>query len=144
MKLGRLLKYSLYLIIFTLIIFFILTLYIYYFSKSPSLEIIYSFIAPISIFIVSMMYSKSVHEKGLLRGIEIWIIYFLFVLLMKVMFSYPAEIKILYNGIILIMSILGGIIGVNLKNSSAWNTFLYLLNKFFKKYFKIILFSAII
>lgn len=119
MKLGKLLKYSLYLFIFSLIIFFILTVYIYYFAKSPNLEIIYSFIVPICIFMVSMMYSRSVHEKGMLRGIEIWIIYFVIILLIKVLFSYPAEIKILYNGIILIMSILGGIIGVNLKNSSV-------------------------
>lgn len=119
MKLGKLLKYSLYLLIFTLIIFFILTVYIYYFAKNPNIEIIYSFIVPISIFMVSVLYSRSVHEKGLLRGIEIWIIYFIIILLIKVLFSYPAEIKILYNGIILIMSILGGIIGVNLKNSRA-------------------------
>ena len=117
--LGKLVKYSLLLFIFSLILFFILTLYIYYFSNNPSLEIAYSFIVPICIFMVSMMYSRSVHEKGMLRGIEIWIIYFVIILLIKVLFSYPAEIKILYNGIILIMSILGGIIGVNLKNSSV-------------------------
>ena len=116
MKLGKLLKYSLYLFIFSLIIFFILTVYIYYFSRNPDFEIIYSFVVPIIIFIVSMMYSRSIHERGLLRGIELWIIYFAFVLLMKVLFGYPAEIKILYNAIILIMSILGGIIGVNLKS----------------------------
>ncbi len=119
MKLGKLLKYSLFLLIFSLIIFFILTVYIYYFSKNPNLEIIYNFVVPISIFIVSMMYSRSIHEKGLIRGIELWIIYFAFVLLIKVLFSYPAEIKILNNGIILIMSILGGIFGVNLRKRGA-------------------------
>lgn len=119
MKLGKLLKYSLYLFIFSLITFFILTVYIYYFSKTSNIEIVYSFIVPICIFIVSMLYSRSVHEKGLLRGIELWIIYFAIILLMKVLFRYPAEIKILYNGIILIMSILGGIIGVNMKNRSV-------------------------
>jgi len=113
--LGKLLKYSLYLFIFSLIIFFILTVYIYYFSRNPDFEIIYSFVVPIIIFIVSMM-SRSIHERGLLRGIELWIIYFVIVLLMKVLFGYPAEIKILYNAVILIMSILGGIIGVNLKS----------------------------
>ena len=120
MKLGKLLKYSLFLFIFSLIIYFILTVYIYYFSKNPNIEIVYSFVVPICIFLVSTMYSRSIHEKGLLRGIEIWIIYFAIVLLMKVLFRYPAEIKILYNGVILIMSILGGIIGVNLKNKRAW------------------------
>ena len=120
MKLGKLLKYSLFLFIFSLITYFILTVYIYYFSRNPNLEIVYSFVVPICIFLVSTMYSRSIHEKGLLRGIEIWIIYFAIVLLMKVLFRYPAEIKILYNGVILIMSILGGIIGVNLKNKRAW------------------------
>jgi putative membrane protein (TIGR04086 family) len=119
MKLGKLLKYSLFLLIFSLIIFFILTIYIYYFSKTPNLEIVYNFVIPICIFMVSMMYSRSIHEKGLIRGIELWIIYFAFVLLIKVLFSYPAEIKILHNGVILIMSILGGVIGVNIKNRRA-------------------------
>ncbi len=119
MKLGKLLKYSLFLLIFSLITFFILTVYIYYFSKTTSLEVTYNFVVPICIFIASMMYSRSIHEKGLIRGIEIWIIYFVFVLLIKILFKYPAEIKILYNGIILIMSILGGVIGVNLKNRRA-------------------------
>ena len=121
MKLGKLFKYSLYLFILSLIIYFILTVYIYYFSNNPGIEIIYSFIVPICIFAVSMLYSRSVHEKGLVRGIEIWIVYFAMVLLIKVLFRYPSEIRILYNGVILIMSILGGIIGVNMKNKSIKN-----------------------
>jgi putative membrane protein (TIGR04086 family) len=82
------------------------------------LEIAYSFIVPICIFAVSILYSRSVHEKGLLRGIEIWIVYFVMVLLIKVLSGYPAEIRVLYNGVILLMSLLGGIIGVNMKNKS--------------------------
>lgn len=119
MKLGKLLKYSLYLFIFSLITFFILTVYIYYFSKNTTAEAAYSFVVPICIFIVSMLYSRSIHEKGLLRGIELWIIYFAIILLMKVLFRYPAEIKILYNLIILALSVLGGIIGVNMKNKAV-------------------------
>ncbi|NLK65539.1 MAG: TIGR04086 family membrane protein [Tissierellia bacterium] len=118
MKFGKLFKYSLFLFILSLIIFFILTIYIYYFSRNSGLEMIYSFIVPICIFAVSMLYSRSIHEKGLLRGIEIWIVYFAVVLLIKVLLRYPAEIKILYNGVILIMSILGGVIGVNMKNKN--------------------------
>lgn len=119
MKLGKLFKHALFLFIFSLIIFFILTVYIYYFSKNPKVEIAYSFIVPICIFIVSMLYSKSVREKGLIRGIELFIIYFAVILLVKVLFSYPAEIKIMYNLIILALSILGGIIGVNLRSKKA-------------------------
>jgi len=82
------------------------------------LETAYSFIVPICIFASSILYSRSVHEKGLLRGIEIWIVYFVMVLLIKVLSGYPGEIRILYNGAILFMSLMGGIIGVNMKNRS--------------------------
>jgi len=70
-------------------------------------------------FIVSLLYSKNIHERGLLRGIEIWIVYFAIVLLMKVLFRYPAEISILQNLLYLPVSILGGVIGVNLKQRFA-------------------------
>ncbi len=116
MKIAKLLKYSLYLFLVTLAVFFILTIYMYYFSKQPSLEIAYSFVVPICMFLTSLMYSKSVHERGLIRGIEIWAVYFAIVLLMKVLFRYPAEISIMRQLLYLPVSILGGIIGVNLKN----------------------------
>jgi len=119
MRLGKLLKYSAFLFIFSLAAFFILTIYIYYFSNSPAGEIAYSFVVPISIFLSSLMYSRSIHEKGLLRGIEIWLVYFAVILLMKVLIKYPAEIKILYNSIVLASSIVGGIIGVNIKSRKA-------------------------
>lgn len=119
MKIVKLLKYSLYLLLMTLALFFILTIYMYYFSKQPSLEIAYNFIVPICIFVVSLMYSRSVHERGLLRGVEIWIVYFAIVLLMKILFSYPAAISILQHLLYLPLSIFGGIIGVNLKKRFA-------------------------
>lgn len=115
MKISKLLKYSLYLLLMTLAVFLILTIYMYYFSKHPSLEIAYSFAVPLCIFTVSLLYSKSVHERGLIRGIEIWIVYFAVVLLMKVLLRYPAEISILRHLLYLLPSVLGGIIGVNLK-----------------------------
>ena len=119
MNLVKLLKYSLYLIILTLVTFFILTVYMYYFSRQPSLEIAYNFVVPISMFIVALMYSKSTHEKGLLRGIEIWIVYFAFVLLVKVLFQLSTEISIVKHLFYLPVSILGGVIGVNLKQRFA-------------------------
>lgn len=115
MKIANLLKYSLCLLLMTFTVFLILTIYMYYFSEQPSLEVAYSFVVPVCIFMVSLLYSKSVHEKGLIRGIEIWIVYFAIVLLMKALFSYPAEISILRQLLYLIPSLLGGIIGVNLK-----------------------------
>ena len=116
MNLVKLLKFSLYMLIITLLMFFILTVYMYYFSKQPSMEIAYNFVVPISMFIMSLLYSRSVHERGLLRGIEIWIVYFAIVLLMKILFRVPSEISILQNILYLPVSILGGVIGVNLKN----------------------------
>jgi len=119
MNIIKLLKYSLFLLLMTLAVFFILTIYMYYFSRQPSLEIAYRFVVPICMFIVSLLYSKNIHERGLLRGIEIWIVYFAIVLLMKVLFRYPAEISILQNLLYLPVSILGGVIGVNLKQRFA-------------------------
>lgn len=119
MNLIKLLKYSLYLLVMTLVVFFILTIYMYYFSRQPSLEIAYNFVVPICLFICALMYSKNIHEKGLLRGIEIWVVYFAFVLLMKVIFRIPTEISILQHLFYLPASILGGIIGVNLKHRFA-------------------------
>lgn len=115
MKIKRLLKYSVYMLIMALAVFFVLTIYMYYFSKQPSLKIAYNFVVPICMFIVSLMYSKNIHEKGLLRGIEIWAVYFAMVLLCKVMFKITDEINIFQHLIYLPVSILGGVIGVNLK-----------------------------
>lgn len=115
MKILKLLRYSLYLLLITLGVFLILTLYMYYFSKQPSIEIAYRFVVPLCMLIVSALYARSVHEKGLLRGLEIWIVYFAFILLLKVLLKYPAEISILGNLLYIPVAILGGIFGVNMK-----------------------------
>lgn len=115
MNIVKLLKYSLYLAFTILAVFFVLTIYMYFFSKQPTLEISYSIAVPICIFIISLMYAKSVHERGLIRGIEIWIVYFAFVLLIKVLFGYQGEISIIRQLLYLPVSILGGILGVNTK-----------------------------
>lgn len=115
MNIGKLLKYSLYLFIMILLVFFVITIYMYFFSKQPAAEISYSIAVPLCIFIVSLFYAKNVHEKGLIRGIEIWIVYFALVLLTKVLFSYEGEISIVRQLLYLPVSILGGILGVNTK-----------------------------
>ncbi len=119
MNIIKLLKYSLGLLLMSMAVFFILTVYMYYFSKQPSLEAAYKFVVPICMFIITLLYSKNMHERGLLRGIEIWAVYFAVVLLMKVLLRYPAEISILQNLVYLPVSILGGVIGVNLKQRFA-------------------------
>ena len=119
MNIIKLLKFSLSMILMTLAVFFILTVYMYYFSKQPSIEAAYKFVVPICMFIVSLLYSKNIHERGLLRGIEIWAVYFVIVLLAKVLFRYPAEISIIRNLMYLPVAILGGVIGVNLRQRLA-------------------------
>lgn len=119
MNIIKLLKYSLGLLLMSMAVFFILTVYMYYFSKQPSLEAAYKFVVPICMFIITLLYSKNMHERGLLRGIEIWAVYFAVVLLMKVLLRYSAEISILQNLLYLPVSILGGVIGVNLKQRFA-------------------------
>lgn len=115
MKIGALLKYSVYLLIMILATFMILTLYIYFFSKKPALELAYTFVVPVCMFIVTLFYAKSIHEKGLVRGLEMWIIYFAIVLILKFIFNSAAEIGILKHAVYLPISILAGVIGVNLK-----------------------------
>jgi len=115
MRVVKLLKYSLYLLVMTMALFYILTIYIYYFSNRPSVEIAYSFVVPFCMFVVSFLYSRKIHEKGLLRGIEIWIVYFALVFIMKLLFNYIEEINMLQHLIYLPVSILGGILGVNMK-----------------------------
>lgn len=119
MNIVKLLKFSLSMILMILAVFFILTVYMYFFSNQPSMENAFNFVVPICMFIVSLLYSKSVHERGLLRGMEIWAVYFVVVLLVKVLFSYPAEINIVKNLMYLPVTILGGIIGVNLRQRLA-------------------------
>lgn len=115
MKIGALLKYSLYLLVMILVTFLILTIYLYYFSNNQVAEIGYNFLVPISIFISSLLYSRSTHEKGLIRGIEMWIIYFAAVCLFKLILNEATEINMLIHLIFLPVSILGGVVGVNLK-----------------------------
>lgn len=119
MRIGKLLKYSLCLVVMTLVLFFILSIYLYYFSKTPSVEIAYGFVVPICLFVVSLLYSRKIHEKGLFRGIEIWIVYFALVMIMKLLFNSVEEINILKHLIYLPVSILGGILGVNSKLRTA-------------------------
>lgn len=119
MNIGKLIKYSLYLLIMLLAVFLVLTLYMYFFSSSPSAEFAYIVAIPVCIFIVSLLFSRSTREKGLFCGIEIWIVYFAFVLLLKVVFKMTQEISIVQNLIYLPVAILGGVLGVNMKHRAV-------------------------
>ncbi len=119
MKIAKLLRYSLCFLMMILAVFFIISLYMYYFSKQPLLETSFKFVVPVCMFICAMMYSRSARERGLLRGIEIWAVYFAVVLMLKVLLKNPAEINILRNLLYLPVSVLGGILGVNMKQRMA-------------------------
>lgn len=119
MNLGKLIKYSLYLLIMLLAVFLVLTLYMYFFSSSPKAEFAYIVAIPVCIFVISLLFSRSTMEKGLFCGIEIWIVYFAFVLLLKVMFKMTQEISIVQNLIYLPVAVLGGILGVNMKHRAV-------------------------
>ena len=115
MKIGSLIKYSLYLLIMILLAFLILTMYIYFFSNSVKIEMAYDFVIPICLFISSLLYARSTREKGLIMGLEMWIVYFAIVCLLKLILKTPTEISMIKHLIYLPISIFGGIIGVNVK-----------------------------
>lgn len=115
MNIGKLFKYILYFVILLVVLFFLVSLFIYYFSNSSSIELAYRFIVPVSIFIISILYSRSMNEKGLLRGIELWVAYIAFILITKLLTSSSQEINILQNALYLPLAIFGGILGVNMR-----------------------------
>lgn len=115
MKIGALIKYSMYLLVIILIIFLIFTVYIYFFASNQSIEFGYNFIVPISIFVATLLYSRNIKQRGIIRGLEMWIIYFAVVCLFKLLLNQANEIDIVSHLIFLPIAILGGVIGVNFK-----------------------------
>lgn len=115
MKIGVLVKYSLYLMLMIFATSLILTLYLYFFSSNQAVEIAYNFVVPACMFVASLMYSRNTREKGLIRGMEIWILYFVVILILKFIMQSADEINFVQNLIYLPVSILGGVIGVNIK-----------------------------
>ena len=115
MKLSYLLKYSVALIALMLIFFLILSIFTYFFSYNKILNYSYSFIAPICIFIISLLYARKTKEKGLLRGLEVWAMYFLVICVLKYTMLQGTDINIIKHLIFLPVAIMGGILGVNIK-----------------------------
>ncbi len=113
MKLSYLLKYSVVLIVLILILLLFLSIFTYFFSYNKILDYSYSFIAPICIFIVSFLYARKTKERGLLRGLEVWAVYFLILSIMKYTLLQGDDINILKHLIFIPIAIIGGILGVN-------------------------------
>ena len=115
MKFSYLLKYSVVLIVIILILFLVLSLFTYFTSYNQIVNYAYSFIAPISIFIVSLLYARKIKEKGLLRGLEVWAVYFLIISILKYTLLQGTDINIFKQLVFIPVAVLGGILGVNLK-----------------------------
>lgn len=117
MKIGYLLRYSIFLVVIILVLFLILSILSYNMSYNVILTYSYKFVAPICLFIVSFLYAMKVKERGILRGLEIWAVYFLILCIFKYtifqMLSSNQEINILKNFIYIPISIIAGILGVN-------------------------------
>lgn len=114
MKIASLLKYSLYLFIFILTVFLLMTVYIY-FIGGQSAEMVYSFIVPVCMFAASFLYAGSVKERGLIRGVEIWLVYFVIACVLKFALTESLDAGVCMHLIFLPVAILGGVLGVNLK-----------------------------
>ena len=115
MKLSYLLKYSVVMIVLVLILFLVLSIFTYFFSYNKIINYAYCFITPICIFVVSLLYARKTKERGLLRGLEVWAVYFLIVSILKYTLLQGADINIVKQFIFIPVAILGGILGVNIK-----------------------------
>lgn len=113
MKITYLLKYSGIMMLLILILILILSLFTYFFSFSKIVEYAYSFVVPICIFVVSLLYARKTKEKGLLRGLEVWAIYFVLISILRYTVLQGTDINIVKHLIFLPVSIVGGILGVN-------------------------------
>jgi len=117
MKIGYLLKYSIILVVLILMLFLILSIFTYNFNYNKILAYSYKFVAPICIFVVSFLYAMKVKERGILRGLEIWAVYFLILCIIKYTvfqsLSNTGEINILKHLIYIPIAMVAGILGVN-------------------------------
>lgn len=117
MKIGYLLRYSIVLVVLILVLFLILSILSYNLSYNTILSYSYKIIAPLCLFIVTFLYAMKVKERGILRGLEMWAIYFLLLCIVKyTVFQSLAnaqEINILKHLIYIPISIVAGILGVN-------------------------------
>lgn len=114
MKIKYLLKYSVVMILMILILLLVLSIFTYFFSYNKIIKYIYNLIVPLCLFVISLMYAKKSGEKGLLRGLEIWGVYFVIICMLKFTLANNSDINIIKHLIYMPINILGGILGVNL------------------------------
>lgn len=114
------LKPLLFAFISLLILTFVFTFFNYInFINGTLFNIIKILIPFISLFIGSFLIGKQEKEKGYLNGLIIGIVFIILLLIINLIFK--NEVSILYliiNLIYIMISIIGGIIGVNINKSS--------------------------
>lgn len=115
MKVTALLKYSIIMIVFILVLFLMIATYTYLFTSNQILNYICYAIVPIGIFITSFLYAGCIKERGLLRGLEIWAVYFIIVTALKYIIIPDADISIMKHLLMIPVAIVGSVIGVNVK-----------------------------
>lgn len=108
-------------IVFLMILTFLLTIFNYInIIKYNSVNIFEIIILFISIFSGSFVMGKKSSKKGWLEGIKFGLIFLVILVLFNYLgFNIEFEVKnLLYYGILLISSILGGMIGINFKSDN--------------------------
>lgn len=113
MKIKYLFKFSILMVIIVLLLFLILSLISYFFNAGKVIGYIYNVIAPLCIFIAAFLYAMRCGERGLLRGLEIWAVYFLVIVLLKFIAFNGIEINLIKHILYIPVGIIAGIIGVN-------------------------------
>lgn len=108
-------------IVFLMILTFLLTIFNYInIIKYNSVNIFEIIILFVSIFSGSFVMGKKSSKKGWLEGIKFGLIFLVILVLFNYLgFNVEFEVKnLLYYGILLISSILGGMIGINFKSDN--------------------------
>lgn len=115
MKISILAKYTLFLFIIILLAAVALSIYTYFNLGDSNLNIIYQIIVPISLAIISFLYSRKIKKNGWLRGGEIWLAYFIIINIISLLGKITG-VNIIFQLVYIPVCLLGGILGVNAKN----------------------------
>ena len=113
MKISSLIKCTGLLFVIITVLTLIISFFYYNSSYNKILEYSYNFIVPICIFIVAFIYSFIAGERGLIRGLEIWAIYFLIISILKYTMLENVDSSIFKQFIYIPVAIVAGILGVN-------------------------------
>lgn len=115
MKISVLIRYMMVFCIILILASMLISIYTYFEIGNKNIDIVYKIIVPISLLIISFMYSRRIKNNGWIRGAEIWIAYFIIINIMKYFMHIEFTADIYRTLLYLPVCLLGGIIGVNIK-----------------------------